>query len=106
MARSRFGERGAESPALGPHLDRQYQRQYPRCPSRRQPKAPAPLPGGILLPLQPSLLGTTNVQPHASCLCEYLGYNILGAKAIGVFINIFGQISKAHFMVLANNATL
>jgi hypothetical protein len=55
---------GKEAPKvlpLGPHLDRQYQRQYSWCPSWCQPKAPAPLPGGILLPLQPALLGTANV---------------------------------------------
>jgi hypothetical protein len=49
------------------------------------PEAPAPLPGGILLPFQPALLGTGNVQPDAPCLRLYLGYYILGAKAIGVY---------------------
>ena len=42
--------------SLGAHLDRQYQRQYSWCPSWCQPKVPAPLPGGILLQLQPALL--------------------------------------------------
>ena len=45
----------------GSYLDRQCQRKYSWCLSWCQPKAAAPLPGGILLPLQPALLGTTNV---------------------------------------------
>jgi len=49
-------------------LDRQYQGQYSWCASWRQSKALALLPGGILLPLQPSILGTAKVQPDASCL--------------------------------------
>ena len=67
-----------------PPFDRQYQGQYSWCASWRQSKALAPLPGGILLPLQPSILGTANVQLDASCLLEFLGYYILGAKAISV----------------------
>jgi len=85
MARSRSWESGTEGPPLGPDLDRRYQRQYPWCPSRRKPKALAPLLGGIWLPLQPALLGTANVQPYAPGLFEYLEHYILGAKAIGIF---------------------
>jgi hypothetical protein len=82
MAGARFGERGGEGLALGPYLDRQNQRQYSWCPPRRQPKAYAPLPGGILLPFQPPLLGTANVQPNASCLSELFNHHFLGAKGI------------------------
>ena len=78
-------EGGPEGPPLGSYFDRQYQRQYSWRPSWRQPQAPAPLSGRILLPFQLLLLGTANVQPHASCLLKYLEHYICGAKAISVY---------------------
>jgi hypothetical protein len=82
MAGPRLGKRVGEGLTMGPYLDRQYQNQYPWCPQRRQSKASAPLLGGILLPFQPVLMGTANVQPYATCLSQLFNHHFLGAKRI------------------------
>jgi hypothetical protein len=50
-----------------------------------------------LLPFQPPLLGTTNVQPDASCLPQFGYHHLLGAKGI---IGLFLKPSKKRKKLL------
>ena len=55
---------GKEAPKVLPWvhtLIANHERKYPGHPSWRQSQTSAPLPGGILLPFQPPILGTANV---------------------------------------------
>jgi hypothetical protein len=110
MARPWCGPRSAAGPALGAYFERPYPGQYSWRPSWRQPQAPAPLPGGILLPFHPSFLGRAKVQPHAPCRLKDIELDMLGVEAISVFNNpaIIMNFSRRHEMpnVLNNRIEL